>query len=215
MVSMPKKKTRTQVCSVVILNHNGEEFLKECLDSLEKQAYPNYEIIVVDNASTDSSIKLIERNYPWVRVIKSKTNLGYAGGNNLGIENARGNYIVILNNDTAVDKHWLEELVGIAESDRKIGIVGGKVYYFDCPNKIQSIGGRLHEWNNFILFGSRIGENQEDIGQYEKCGEIDYALGCAFLIKKEVLENIGLFDEKYFIYNEEIELAYRAKKSWV
>ena len=201
------------MCSVIVLNHNGKKHLKLCLDSLKKQTYLKYEVIVVDNASRDGSVNFIKRNHSWVRLIKSKTNLGYAGGNNLGIENARGEYIVILNNDTVVDKDWLKELVRVAKGSKKIGIVGGKVYYFDYPNKIQSIGGRLHEWNSFILLGSRIGKNQEDRGQYEKVGEMDYALGCAFLVKKDVLNRIGLFDEKYFIYNEEIELAYRAKKA--
>lgn len=210
---MHKKNTKFPMCSIIILTHNGKKFLGECLDSLKKQTYSNFEIIVVDNASTDSSTKFIEKNYPKVRLIKNKFNLGYAGGNNVGIKNAKGKYIVILNNDTIADREWLKELVMTAKSNKKIGIVGGKVYYSDHPNKIQSIGGRLREWDNFILFGSRIGKNQEDIGQYEKWGEIDYAIGCAFLIKKEVLNKIGLFDEKYFIYNEEIELSYRAKKA--
>ena len=200
------------MCSVIVLNYNGKNHLKRCLNSLLKQNYQNYEIILVDNASTDGSVNFVKKNYPRIRIIENKKNLGYAEGNNTGIRVANGEYIVILNNDTEVDNEWLRELTVKARDEEKVGVVGGKIYWMNEPNKIQSIGGKLHIWNNFLFFGTRLGANEIDVGQYEEQREIDYAMGCAFLIKKKVLDKIGLFDSEYFIYNEEIDLQYQVKK---
>jgi len=200
-------------CSVIILNYNGKKYLKECLNSLMNQTYSDYEIIISDNGSTDGSVDFIKKSYPRIILIENGENLGYADGNNRGIRKATGDYIVILNNDTKTDKNWLKNLVEVANSDKKIAVAGGKVYWMNDPKRIQSIGGKLRKWNNFIHLGSRIGQNEIDKGQYENVINIDYALGCSFLIKKDVLKEMGLFDEKYFIYNEEIDLQYRIKRS--
>jgi hypothetical protein len=202
-------------CSVIVLNYNSKLYLKNCLDSLSKQNYPNLEIIVVDNASTDDSIKIV-RNYPKIKLIKNKLNLGFAGGDNVGIRKSKGKYVVIVDTDTLADENWISELIKVAEMDEKIGVVGGKVYHLLSGGKksniIQYAGGKLHKFLNFYLFTTKIGYGKKDMGQYEKIKETDFAHGCAFLIKRSVIDKIGLMDEKYFMYGEETDWHYRARE---
>jgi len=203
------------LCSMVVVNYNSKAFLKNCLDSLSKQTYPNCEIIVVDNASTDDSLKIVE-NYPKIKLIKSKTNLGFAGGNNVGIRKSRGKYVVIVDSDVVADENWINELVKVAETDKKIGVVGGKVYHLlhgkKKSNILQYAGGNLHKFLNFYLFTTKTGYNKKDLGQYEKIKETDFVYGCAFLVKRSVINEVGLMDEKYFMYGEEIDWHYRIKE---
>lgn len=203
------------LCSIIILNYNSKLYLKNCLDSLMKQTYPNFEIIVVDNASTDDSLKIM-KNYPKIKLIKNKSNLGFAGGNNVGIRSSKGKYVVFIDSDTLVDKNCISELIKVAEMDEKIGVVGCKVYYLLAGNQksniLQYAGGKLHKFLNFYLFTTKIGNTKKDLGQYEKIKEVDFAHGCAFLIKKSMTDKIGLMDEKYFLYGEETDLHYRAKE---
>lgn len=118
--------------SILIVNHNGLEYLSNCLMSLKNSTYPKncFEVILVDNNSVDKSIKHVEENFPWVKLVKSSINLGFAGGNNLGLKYANGTYIALLNNDTVVHSKWLEEMIKVAESDSKIGICTSKINFF-------------------------------------------------------------------------------------
>jgi len=203
------------MCSIIVLNYNSKLFLKNCLDSISKQTYPNFEIIVVDNASTDDSLKIL-KNYPKIKLIKNRSNLGFAGGNNVGITKSRGKYIVIVDTDTIADKNWISELIKVVEMDEKIGVVGGKVYHLlsggKKSNTMQYAGGKLHKFLNFYLFTTKIGYGKKDLEQYEKIKEADFAHGCAFLIKRSVIDRIGLMDEKYYMYGEETDCHYRAKE---
>jgi hypothetical protein len=200
------------LCSIIVLNYNGKNYLKKCLDSLKKLTYPNYEIIFVDNASTDDSIEFVEKNYTEIKIIKNESNLGFAEGNNVGIRNSNGEYIILFNNDVIVDKNWLNETVKIAKSDKKIGIVGGKIYDYDS-NVLQHAGGRLHKFTNFYLFTSEIGAGEKDVRQYDKIREVDYVICTAILIKKNVIEKIGLMDNGFYpLYGEDIDLNYRVRK---
>src|SRR3989339_346256 len=118
---------------ILILNWNGKEDTLECLSSLKKIDYPNYKTIVIDNGSTDDSVKIINKKYPKIKIIENKKNLGYAEGNNVGIRYAlknKADYVLILNNDTIVDKKFLTELVKVGESNEKVGIVGPNVYCY-------------------------------------------------------------------------------------
>ncbi len=198
---------------IIVLNWNNYQDIKECLDSLRKITYPNHEIIVVDNGSIDNSGEKLEQEFPQYTFIRNDSNLGFAEGNNVGIRYAlkRGaDYVLLLNNDTVVDPGFLESLVGIAETDGQIGVVGPIIYFYDKPQVIQSIGARMNFWK-----GSHpiIGIREVDRGQYDKPMEVDYVSGAALLVKRRVIEDIGLLDADYFLYGEEVDWCYRAAKA--
>ena len=190
--------------SVVVVNFNGKRFLDDCLSSLSVQTYGDYEIIVVDNASQDGSVEHIRSRFPWARIVENKVNLGSTGGNNSGIREAEGEFIVTLNNDTMVEKDFLERLAG-PMSDPSIGMCGSKMLY---PNgKINSTGLCLSRsgasWDR--------GASEEDRGQYDWQKEIFGACAGAALYRKKMLDEIGLFDEDFFIFMEDIDLTLRAR----
>jgi len=146
-------------------------------------------------------------------LIKNRYNEGFAEGNNIGIryalDNLNSDYIMLLNNDTVVDKDFLVEMLQISENDNKIGITGPKIYYYDEPNLIWFGRGKI-SWK--FCRGLNTGYNEIDRGQYDEIARMEYASGCAFLIKKEVIEKIGLLDKRFFLYFEEIDWTLRATK---
>ncbi len=195
--------------SIIIINWNQKEHTKECLNSLKKINYSNYEIILVDNASKDDSAKFFKNNYPYVRVIENKKNLGFAEGNNIGIREALKNnadYIFILNNDTIVDKEVIKELIKTITSDKIIGAVTPKIYNYYQPNIIDAAGG-------FLAFNKskihQIGYGEIDKGQYDKEYEVNFITGSAMLVKAEVFRVVGLFDTTFFAYCEDMDFCYR------
>jgi len=198
---------RYPLISVIILNWNGKEFIKTCLDSVFKTKYPNYEVIVVDNGSTDGSVEFIKSKYSKVKLIRNRKNLGYAKGNNIGIKSSKGKYLVALSNDTKVDPNWLKELVRVAESDNSIGICASKQLYFDRPCIINSTG--------IVVFKDGTARNrglgEKDEGRYDKIEEVFGAPGASTFFRREMLNKIGLFDSDYFSYQEEFDLAWRAR----
>ncbi|PIP12419.1 MAG: glycosyl transferase, partial [bacterium (Candidatus Stahlbacteria) CG23_combo_of_CG06-09_8_20_14_all_40_9] len=195
--------------SIIIVNWNGRYFLRECLDSVFRQTYPSYEVIIVDNGSTDDSVKFVLENYPQVKVIKNEKNYGYAKGNNIGIREGSGKYVVTLNNDTEVAKNWLEELVRVAESNSRIGICASKQLNYHNRRIIDAAGCYLTKY----AAGKNIGLGEFDCGQYDSLREIFGASGASAFYRKKMLEEIGLFDEDYFLYEEELDLCWRAKLS--
>lgn len=190
--------------SVVVVNFNGKRFLDDCLVSLAAQTYRDYEVIVVDNASQDGSVEHIRSRFPWARIVANKVNLGSTGGNNSGIIAASGEFIVTLNNDTRVEKDFLELLIG-PMSDVGIGICGSKMVYPD--GRINSTGLCLSRsgasWDR--------GASEEDRGQYNRQEEIFGACAGAALFRSKMLDEIGLFDEDFFIFMEDIDLTLRAR----
>lgn len=193
---------------IIILNWNGKEDTIECLESLKHITYPNYEILLLDNGSTDGSVEHFKEKYPGIEIIENGENLGFAEGNNVGIKKAikKGvEYILLLNNDTVVDPKFLDELVKVAEADEKIGAVQPAIYYYDNPREIHSIGGKLN-----LLIGSERNITVAPRGII-KC---DRLIGACMLIKRGAIENIGLLDDKYFLYMEETDWCYRAKKKY-
>ena len=238
--------------TIIILNWNGWEDTVECLESIYQISYPNYHVIVVDNNSTDDSIKKITnyaignidvkskffnydhsnkpikilnynqneycgrkplKNDHELILIKNESNSGFAEGNNIGIKyalkNLNPNYILLLNNDTVVEKNFLMSLIREGEKDSKIGLLGPKMYYYDNPNVLWCIGGKIN-WK--LARGMHIGKDEIDTGQYNEKRNFDYINGSALLIKKRVIEDIGLLDKKFFLYFEEVDLALRASK---
>ena len=195
---------------IVILNMDGKDVLKDCLDSINKMAYPNYKIVVVDNGSRDGSKNMVTDCFPSVHLIENGRNMGVAEGQNIGIRYAikrKANYILITNNDVTFDEMCLGELVRIAENDNEIGIVGPKIYYSETPNKIWQAG-RFVDWKK----GSCKIEGYEiDSGQFDELKEVDY-LG-VILIKESVFKNIGLYNSSYFAYWEDTDFCVRAHKA--
>jgi hypothetical protein len=190
--------------SVIVVNFNGKRFLDDCLNSLAAQSYGDYEVIVVDNASKDGSVEHVRSRFPWARIVINRVNLGSTGGNNSGIRQAQGEFIVTLNNDTRVETDFLERLVG-PMSDQSIGMCGSKMIYPD--GRINSTGLCLSRsgasWDR--------GASEEDIGQYDRQEEIFGACAGAALYRRKMLDEIGLFDEDFFIFMEDIDLTLRAR----
>ena len=194
--------------SVIILNWNGKRFIEDCLKSVTETNYYHLEIIVVDNCSTDGSDKIVEGKFPNIKLIKIHKNLGFGGGNNIGIRSSMGKYIVLLNYDTLVDPNWLTELVKVAEDDPLIGLAGCKIYFHNT-NIIQHAGGRIDETDCRC---SHYGYNEEERGIYNHAKDVDYVTGAALMFSRACLHKIGLFDPLYFMYYEEVELALRARR---
>jgi len=196
--------------SIIILNWNGVDDTIECLESLKNITYPNYEVIVVDNASSGDDVRILKGQYEdYIHMIANDQNYGFPEGCNVGMRYALSkstNYLLLLNNDTTVDGEFLTELVKVAEGDPSIGIVGSKVYYYHYPNMIQSAGGRTRWWLGEIsVFG-----DEEDVGQYDEIAERDYVYGTSFLIKKVVIDKISFMDPYFFMGIEEYDYCTRA-----
>jgi GT2 family glycosyltransferase len=208
--SFERIESRKKLVSLIILNYNGKKDTIEFLRSLKKTDYPNYEIIVVDNGSTDGSPQVIKRKFPYVKLIENKKNLGFAGGMNSGIKKSRGEYIVTLDNDRfIIQKEWLSLLVETAEYDKKIGVVIPMLLRYGT-NKIQGWQVAPNFLTKITSVTFLFGAGKKDRGQFSKI--VDIAAGNG-LFKKEVLEKVGLFDEKMFNYFEETDLCYRIKKA--
>ncbi|MEM3609755.1 MAG: glycosyltransferase family 2 protein [Candidatus Anstonellales archaeon] len=195
--------------SIIILNYNGEKFIKRCLSSVLDTTYPRLEIIVIDNGSTDNSYEIIKQYESKVKLIRIPYNIGYSAGNNLGIKVSKGDYIVLLNNDTIVNPSWISELVKVAESDQSIGILGCKVYYLGTKI-IQHAGGKLNIYSDTL---PHTGAFEKDHGQYNEIKDVDYVSGVAMMINRKIIEKIGLLDVDYFLYWEDVDYCYRAKKA--
>jgi len=198
---------------IIILNWNGLKDTLECLDSVFKLDYVNFEVIVVDNGSTDNSVEVIRQTYPQVILIENRENLGYAGGNNIGIRYALkhgADYVWLLNNDTIVNPDSLTNLVEVAEKNKEVGILGSKIYYYD-KRDILWFAGAYIDWNRAI--SPHIGLNQKDKGQYDIIMEVDRVTGCSMLVKRDVCDSVGLFDSDFFLYVEEVDWCVRAQKA--
>jgi hypothetical protein len=192
--------------SVIILNYNGREYLYDCLNSLLNQSYTDFELILFDNFSTDDSVKFVHDNFDSckLKIVTSEMNLGFAGGNNEALKYANGDLIVLLNNDTVVEKDWLSELVKCVNSSEDIGMVQSLVLTEGIPLKYYKMNGTIN------LFGHNIME-VFDI-QENGLGEIFQVNGCSLIIKKRILDEIGgLFPDEYFAYAEDTYLSFKVK----
>lgn len=188
---------------VIVINYNGLKYLKTCLSSLERQTYKNYKTIVIDNASTDKSVQYIKQNFPKINVVQAESNLGFAEGNNLAMKFAldqKADYVFLVNNDTYLEKDLIEKLVTTIESDDSIGIVSPVV--FDLKNKwsLQEMGMAVDRFGYPLPL-----KNSSD----KDC--VFFVSGCAMMIKAGLLNKIGFFDEKYFMFAEDLDLCWRAQ----
>jgi GT2 family glycosyltransferase len=199
---------------IIILNWDGLADTLACLGSLSHLDYPAYEILVVDNGSQDGSPAAIREAYPQVQVIETGENLGYVGGNNLGLEYAcarNAAYALLLNNDTEVSADFLSKMVELAEADSKIGVVGPTIYYAERGDMIWSAGGKL-DWRSGLTLLD--GMDQIDRGQYGEAPRlVDFVTGCALLVKIPVVKDVGKLDSRFFAYFEENEWCVRVTQA--
>lgn len=192
--------------SVIILTWNGQEYLKECLDSLAAQTYCGFETILVDNGSSDGSVDYVRSTYPWVRLIELPENVGFAEGNNCGLGLALGTYIVALNNDTKVDPEFLAELVRVADNDARTGMVAARMRNYYRPELIDAAGLKI----GCNGLGYNIGIGEIDDGRFDNVSLFGPCGGAA-LYRREMLDKIGFFDPDFFAYYEDFDLAWRAR----
>lgn len=194
------------IVSIIIANWNGRSWLETCLPAIEQQTWQDYEIIIVDNGSQDDSVSWLRENWPEVIVIPLKLNLGFAAANNMGIRAAQGTYIVTLNNDTLVDEMWLAEMI-TAVSAPDIGMVAAKITIWNQPEILDSTGIEIDKlgtaWNR--------GYGQSSENDYGT--EVLGPSAAAALYRRDMLEEIGLFDENYFAYYEDVDLAWRGRRA--
>jgi len=196
--------------SIIILNWNGLQDTLACLDSVKKSNYPNYEIIVIDNASKNDEATVIKSKWPEVNLIKNDNNLGFAGGSNLGLRRALeigADYIWLLNNDTVIYEDTLDELIRVGETDKKIGLLSPVIYNFSEPDKIQFCGSYFDQMN----FTIKHIENLKEVSEMDKSNICLW--GTALLIKREVIDVIGYLSEKFFAYYEDSEYSFRALRN--
>ncbi len=196
--------------SILILNHNGLEWLPKCLSSVTETDYPSFDAYLVDNGSTDGSVDYVRRSFPRVRLILNGQNFGFAEGYNRAIEKVSADYLVLLNNDTEVlNPGWLRCLVDKASSDPKIGSVACKMVSFEDHSRLDSVGGMgIPFWRGFV----DIGRDELDQGQYDHEGFEPFAFcGGAALIRRNIFLFVGSFDGKFFLYVEDADLSWRLR----
>lgn len=210
---MRTKKTRTErspKVAVIVLNYNGKQFLDDCLSSLKRQSLKDYQVWVLDNASSDDSIDYIKKRYPWVKVIENKRNDGTAEGSNVAARKTESEYIIFMSNDIKADKNCLKYLVETLDEDEKVGLCSSKLLRFDkdpVTGKfiIDNVGGRIDIYG----FPAAIGHNEIDSGQWNNLKEVFFSFGGSFIIRREVFEKIGEFDSKYFTLSDDMDLSWR------
>lgn len=213
MIGVPTLLNLPKV-SIIILNWNGWKDTIECLQSVQQINYPNFRVLVVDNGSSDESVAQIRQAFPDVDLLETGKNLGYAGGNNAGIAHALNEqpaFILLLNNDTTVDPNILTGFVNATSAYPAAGIFGAKSYYYSKPDTIWALGGKWDRNTTEIMF---IGKDEHDSAvPYTQPFEVEYVIGCALFCRVDMIQNIGMMEEAFFLNFEEMDWCYRARKA--
>ena len=191
--------------SIIVLNYNAGELLLNCIDSLKKSKYTNLEILVVDNISSDNSQKKCKERFPDIKLIQNNKNLGYCGGNNVGVREANGEFIIILNPDTIIEPNCINELI-FAYNKFGEGLYQPKILSLDEENIIQSTGNMLHVFG----FGFARDKGNKVNDKTEEIEKIGYASGTCLFTSREVINRVGLLDEFLFLYHDDLDLGWRA-----
>lgn len=199
------------VVSIITVNYNQPAVTCDLLESLRKISYPNVEIIVVDNASPADDADSIKQKYPEISLIKSKINLGFAGGNNLGIEQSSGKYLLFINNDTEVPPGFLEPLVSFLQAHPEAGMISPKIRYHHTPEMIQFAG--YSQINPYTIRNYSIGYKEIDHGQYDDIRPTAFGHGAAMMVPREVIEKAGMMPDIYFLYYEELDWGWNIQKA--
>lgn len=194
--------------SIIIVNWNGLEHLETCLESLKAQLFKDFEVVMVDNGSTDGSLAFLRDRYPWVRLVPLSENTGFATGNNRGLEHARGEYIVTLNNDTEAASDWLETLVRVADAHPAAGMVGSRICSFDDHDLIDSVG---HGFCRDAMSRGRFRNRHWSELHMQPDEEILFPSACVALYRRGMLDQTGFFDDDFFAYAEDTDLGLRCR----
>jgi len=198
MIISTSNMENNPLVSVIIVNYNGKTYLEKCLESLMKINYNNYEIILVDNNSTDTSIEFVKNTYPSITIIKLNDNYGFAEPNNIGAKNAKGDYLLFLNNDTEVDPDFIDELVNVLKKDPKIAI---------CQSLLLKPNGAVDSSGDFIDTLGRAYSSKNKVNEVKK---ILSARGASMMVRKDSFWDLGGFDKKFFASFEDVDLGWRA-----
>lgn len=198
---------------ILVLNWNSHRYSLKCLQSLQKLDYPNYRIVLIDNGSTDGSEGILKAAFPELTVIQTGENLGYAGGNNVGIHYALAcgaEYLWLLNNDTEVAADALTALVHALENDDTAGIAGSKIYSLEEPEILAYAGGMIDPWRGKILHRGR---GEADCGHYDRCEPTDFVTGCSLLIRTSIIHQCEMLDPRFFLYYEDLDWNLRIQRA--
>ncbi len=204
-----------QECAVVILNYNGEKYLKQFLPIVIEYSQEDADIIVIDNASTDHSIAFLKANFPHIKIISLPKNIGFAGGYNEGLKEINYPYYILLNSDVEVTKDWIKPLLALIKSDATIGAVQPKIRSYHTKTKFEHAGaaGGMIDILGYPYCRGRILEVvEEDTGQYDDVSEIFWATGACMMVSREAFIKAGSFDSAFFAHMEEIDLCWRMRK---
>lgn len=199
---------KSSLVSIIIVHHNNQNFLEKCFDSLYKQSYKNFEIILVDNASTDKSVPFVKKNYPKVKIVQNKENLGFAEGNNIGYKHSKGEYILLLNNDTYVNPDYLQNFVYEFRKNKRIGIAQSKIILTNGRG-LDTCGAYWTD-SSFLYYVGNYKNPDSEL--YNKNFQIFAPKGASLMIRREVIEKVGLFDSDFWSYYEETDFCHR---SWI
>lgn len=199
--------------SIVTVNFNQPKVTEELLASIAaKSNYPDLEIIVVDNGSTQDHTHEWRIKYPDAKFIRSDKNLGFAGGNNIGIRDAKGDYLLLINNDTEITEGLVEQLADVLDKHPEAGLVSPKIRYFDQPDTLQYAG--YTPMNYYTARNNCIGQFEKDNGQYDnRTGEVAFGHGAAMMVRREALDKAGFMAENYFLYYEEMDWCEHIRKA--
>jgi GT2 family glycosyltransferase len=195
--------TAEKLVSVIVVNWNGKEHLKECFTSLKKQTYVPLELLLVDNASVDGSVEYVEEHFPMVSVLINPENRGFGGAVNRGVEKAKGEYILFLNNDLHLDERCVEKMVDMVEGE-SVGAIVPKILYFNNENRINSFGNLINYLG--LACPKYIDEENKTTMEVEET-----ACGGIFLIRKNLFKELGGFDQEFFMYHEDHDLSWRIR----
>ncbi|MBI1296816.1 glycosyltransferase [bacterium] len=194
--------------TILILTWNSCRFLHACIETILKQDYQNYSVFVLDNGSTDSTVELVRKSFPSVHVVENQANIGFSAGNNVGLRKAKTPFVVLVNPDVQVASDWLRQLIEPMVADPQIGVAGCKIYEPD--------GKILQHAGGYITFPQALpghyGLGEFDLGQYDEMSDVGYVMGAAIAIRQGVLNSVGLFDEGFFLYYEDVDYCERVRR---
>lgn len=198
--------------SIITINYNQPELTRLFLNSVSRLKYPNFEVIVVDNGSREDPTQAVRNShYPQARLFLTGKNLGFSGGNNLGMREAKGDFFFIVNNDTEVTPELLDALMEPMINDATVGVVCPKIRYFDKPDVIQYAG--YKPMNLYTGQAGMVGSHEVDRGQFDQPGPTAFAHGCAMLVRRQVADRVGMFAEQFFLYYEELDWSARIRRA--
>ncbi len=198
--------TSADLISILIVNFNGMQWLKNCLDSLQVQTYKNFEIILVDNASNDASVLFVEKNFPEVKIVQSGANLGFAGGNNIGYKHVKGKFILLLNNDTTVESDYLENFCKAFSEIPNLGSAQSRILRMNDTEKIDVCGS--YWTSSTFLYHYGYGKEKNNPAYAEMLPFFSNN-GASMMLRREALEKVGFFDDDFWCYYEETDLCNR------